>query len=297
MRIGAILPTAGPLPLELGVVAMAQAAADAGAAGLWVGDHLVLPQQTVHNYPYSPDGRLAWDPERDYLEALTTCAYIAGAVQSGCTVGTAVLVLPQRNVLQTAKEVATIDRLTGGRLQLGLGAGWNDVEMAALGYRFATRGRRFDEMLVVLRDAWQGRTSGFKGTEIDVPASLGLFPRPAHPDGPPLLVGGNSPASLRRAAQLADGWLALAAVDTWDAEQLRTGIADLRAGWDAAGRPGDPRAVLKLHCPEVALPHLARRVAETAELGFDEVAVELPWHRGIDDAAGVLDGLTSTRRP
>jgi probable F420-dependent oxidoreductase len=295
MKIGAILPTAGPLPLEVGVVPMAQAAADAGAAGLWVGDHLVLPRQTVQNYPYSSDGRLAWDPDRNYLEALTTCAYVAGAVRSDCTVGTAVLVLPQRNVLQTAKEVASLDRLTGGRLQLGVGAGWNDVEMAALGYSFTTRGKRFDEMLVVLRDAWRGRTSGFSGTEIDVPAGLGLFPRPTRPEGPPLLVGGNSAASLRRAARLADGWLALAAVDNWDAGQLQTALSDLRAGWATAERSGSPRAVLKLHCSEAELPQLSRRVAEAAALGFDEMAVELPWHRGLERAAEVLGELVAAR--
>ncbi|MFW3171603.1 TIGR03619 family F420-dependent LLM class oxidoreductase [Geodermatophilus sp. CPCC 206100] len=289
-----MLPTSGPLPLQLGVVAMGQAAADAGAAGLWVGDHLVLPRQTVDNYPYSPDGRLAWDADRDYLEALTTCAHLAGAVRSDCTVGTAVLVLPQRNVLQTAKEVVTLDRLTGGRLQLGVGAGWNDVEMAALGYRFATRGRRFDEMLTVLRDSWQGRTSGFEGTEVQVPAGLGLRPRPTRPEGPPLLVGGTSPAALRRAATLGDGWLALAAVDTWDAASLGSGMSTLRAGWAAAGRAGTPRAVLKLACPEGALPDLPRRVEEAAALGFDEVAVELPWHLGVPRAAAVLGALTAT---
>ena len=296
MRIGAVLPTAGPLPLSLGVVAMARAAADTGAAGLWVGDHLVLPRQTVQNYPYSSDGTLAWDPDRDYLEALVTCAHVAGAVPSDCTVGTAVLVLPQRNVLQTAKEVATIDRLTGGRLVLGVGAGWNDVEMAALGYSFATRGRRFDEMLLVLADAWQGTTSGFSGTELDVPAGLGLNPRPTRPGGPPTLVGGNSAASLRRAATLADGWLALAMVDAWDAGRLATGLADLRTRWDAAGRAGTPRTVLKLHCPEAELPSLGRRVAETEALGFDEVAVELPWHRGIESATAVLAELVGARR-
>jgi probable F420-dependent oxidoreductase len=293
MRIGAILPNSGPLPLRFGVAAMAQAVVDAGASGLWVSDHLVLQRQTVENYPYSPDGRLSWDAERDYLEALTTCAFLAGAVRSDCTIGTAVLVLPQRSVLQTAKEIATIDRLTGGRLQLGLGAGWNDVEMEALGYRFATRGKRFDEMLVVMRDAWRGRTSGFEGEELCVPADLVLHPRPVAPAGPPLLIGGMTRPALRRAARLGDGWMALASADEWAAERLRAAKEALHAGWAEAERRGAPRAVLKLHCTEEAVASLPRCVQEAADLGFHEVAVELPWSRGIDEAAAVLGRLVA----
>src|SRR5258705_13710749 len=146
MRIGAIVPNDGPLPLRIGLGGMAEAAERAGAESVWVSDHLLMVDGPTSRYPYSADGQQTWSNEIDYFEALACCAYMA-AVTHDCRIGTAVLVLPQRNVLELAKVAASIDQLSGGRLVLGVGAGWNAAEMEALGYDFADRGRRFDEML------------------------------------------------------------------------------------------------------------------------------------------------------
>jgi probable F420-dependent oxidoreductase len=285
MRISARLPNSGPLPRALGIERMAQTAVDAGATGLWVSDHLLMQGTLIENYPYTADGRIPWDAEEDYFEALATCAFLVGAIDSDCTIGTAVLILPQRNVLQTAKEIATIDRLSGGRLRLGLGVGWNDAEMEALGHRFATRGRRFDEMLTVLRDAWHGRTSGFKGEELHVDPDLLLNPTPVTADGPPLLIGGMSKPALRRAATLGDGWIALASVDRWDARAMTAAAENFHAAWVDADRSTAPSTVLGLHCSEAAMEQLPRRIEEAADLGFDEVIIPLQWARGLDEAA------------
>jgi probable F420-dependent oxidoreductase len=272
---------------------MARALVEAGTNGLWVNDHVVIQEEPITGYPYSADGRITWNPRDDYFEALNTCAYLAGAIDGDVTIGTAVLVLPQRHVLQTAKELATIDQLSGGRLRVGIGAGWNAPEMEALGHPFDTRGARLDEMLTVLRDAWSGRTSGFDGKTMTIPPGLLLSPRPTDPAGPPLIVGGMTAPALRRAAVAGDGWMGLAFVDKWDHGELETRLRRYRDTFAAAGRDGRPLAILKLHCTEAAVAELAGCVDQAAELGFDEVIVELPWGHGVDEVQHLLSSLVS----
>lgn len=288
MKIGAIVPNAGPVPLRLGIAEMGRAAEDAGVHSLWVSDHLVLGDEAQSDYPYSRDGRMTWAADIDYLECLAVCSHLA-AVTSRCTIGSAILILPQRNVLQVAKEAATIDRLSSGRLVLGLGAGWNRLEMEALGYDFSTRGGRFDEMIAALRNAWSGRTSHFRGEHIEIPADLFLRPTPFRPDGPPLLVGGMSGAAIRRAARLADGWMGLAFVDQWDGDRVREAAVRMTRQSEANERPA--RWVLKLHCPPHRTRELPARIEEAAALGFEEFAVEVPWALGLDEGAAVAEEL------
>lgn len=286
MRIGAIVPNSGPDALRHGVAEMAMAAEAAGASSVWVSDHLVLSEAPQSDYPYSSDGRITWNVNDDYLESLTTCAYLAAATHQ-VAIGTAVLILPQRNVLQVAKEVATLDRLSGGRFRLGVGAGWNRAEMEALGFDFERRGARFDEMIDALRECWSGTTSGFVGDYVTIPSGLALYPTPTSKKGPPLLIGGMSKAAIRRAASRGDGWLALAFVDTWDGEGLARAAADF-AVQVSQQRSSQPFRALKLHCRPESVDRLERHVAVAAELGFDEVIVELPWPRGIESATSVL---------
>ena len=287
MRIGAIIPNAGPLPGELGVAQMAQAAEGAGAAGLWVSDHLVLTRASLADYPYSKDGDMTWDAGGDYFEALSMCAYIA-AVTDTCEVGTAILILPQRNVLQTAKEASTIDVLSQGRLVLGVGAGWNRLEMESLGHSFDSRGKRMDEMIGVLRECWTGQPRGFEGEHVRIPDDLLLFPRPIRPDGPPILVGGMTAAAVNRAARLGDGWLALAFVDHWDGEGLARAAELMRSQTDESGRGVAPRWVLKVHCPPDMVDRLPLHIEEAAGLGFGDVILEAPFMHGIDAAGAVI---------
>ncbi|GAA1620165.1 LLM class F420-dependent oxidoreductase [Kribbella sancticallisti] len=295
MKISCNLPNSGAPALELGIEAMARSAERAGAHGLWVSDHIVIQGDPIDGYPYSADGRITWNASDAYLEALSTCAFLAG-VTARCVIGTAVLVLPQRNVLQTAKELATIDHLSAGRLAVGLGAGWNQVEMEVLGHRFDTRGVRLDEMITVLRDCWSGRTTGFRGAELDVPEGLLLSPVPKQENGPSLLIGGMSAPAIRRAARTGDGWLALGFVDTWTRSKMVESVAFFEAETAVAGRVRSARKVLKLHCSPAAFEQLPTRLAEAAELHFDEVIVELPWSRGVDEACGLLEFLVSSWR-
>ncbi len=287
MRVGAIVPNDGECPARLGIPRMARAAEDAGAEGVWVSDHLLLVDEPTEDYPYSADGALTWRVDVDYYEALASCVAMAMATKT-CRIGTAVLVLPQRNVLEVAKAAATIDRLSASRLALGVGAGWNRREFEALGYVYATRGKRLDEMLSVLRDCWSGRPAGFQGSEVHVPPEVVLYPRPVRPAGPPLLVGGMSAAARRRAATLGDGWLAIAFADRWDPDALRAQLEDVRSRRRDVGAEGRFEAVLKLHSGFAELDRLPELVAETRRIGFDEVIVDPPWTEGIDAAAEAI---------
>ncbi len=294
VKISAILPNSGSAPMVVGIDVMARAAEETGAHALWVSDHILLQATAIEGYPYADDGRISWNPEDAYFEALSTCAYVAG-VTTRCRIGTAVLVLPQRHVLQTAKELATIDNLSGGRLSVGIGTGWNRGEMEALGHRFETRGARLDEMITVLRDCWMGRTTRFEGAELTVPGDLLLQPTPLQSPGPPLLLGGMSRPAIRRAARSGDGWLALAFADRWDGDRLAEAGHYYQSQVDLAPRtPAAPLKVLKLHCSPTATDLLPSRLSELADLGFNEVAVELPWNEGIDEASSVLAGLVAS---
>lgn len=266
---------------------MAAAAESAGAASLWVSDHLLMVDVDQRNYPYSDDGRPTWNLDVEYYEAFVCCSLMAAATKT-CRIGTAVLVLPQRNVLEVAKVVASIDQLSGGRFVLGVGAGWNAAEMCALGYRFDRRGKRFDEMLDILRECWSGRPQEYSGSEVRVPPGVVLSPLPAQAGGPPLLVGGMSDAALRRAAMRGDGWLAIAFARSWNAADLRERMQMLREARrvSLAGRP--MQTILKLHASPAEVDALPMLVQEAAVIGFDEVAVELPWEAGTDAALAVI---------
>jgi probable F420-dependent oxidoreductase len=285
-RVGAIIPNTGPLPTRLGLDVMAKAAESAGAESLWVSDHLLMVDSEVTNYPYSADGRPTWAADLEYYEALVCCGLIAAATTT-CRVGTAVLILPQRNVLELAKVAASLDRLIGGRLALGVGAGWNEAEMEALGYSFAERGKRFDEMLDVLRDCWTGRPQEFDGRQVTVPPHVVLSPRPAQETGPPLLVGGMTDPALRRAATHGDGWLALAFASSWDAAALAERLDQVRGLRD--GRPGGEfQTLLKLHATPAEAGELPRLAREAASIGFDEIIVEAPWDDGLERACETI---------
>src|SRR3712207_1623506 len=207
MKIGVQIPNNSDKPRQLGLTKMGRLAEDAGADSLWVNDHLLMVEGGSSPYPFTPDGAIPWPMDLPWYECLTAASFLAAST-STCRIGTSVLILPQRNVLELAKTTATLDALSGGRFVLGIGVGWFAEEMEALGYRFETRGRRTDEMIEGLRRCRTGRPQPFKGKEIAVREDLIFEPRPSQPGGPPILVGGMIRAALRRAALRGDGCLA-----------------------------------------------------------------------------------------
>ena len=197
MRIGAKLPNSGPLPLELGIPSMAAALERAGFDSLWVSDHIVMPETIESRYPFAADGRATWPTDTPYIDALIALALAAAATER-VRLGTAALVLPQRNPVELAKQAASIDVASGGRLELGVGAGWLAEEFAALNVPFAKRGARMDEWIAILRECWTGRTNARSSEFYELPEGTQCLPTPR---GIPVLIGGHSPAALRRATR------------------------------------------------------------------------------------------------
>ena len=229
MKIGVHVPQWGRDATRDGVLSVARAAEAAGLDSVWVADHLVHPLRSATAYPYRDDGA-PFAAADGFLEAFTTLAAIAGATER-IALGTSVLVLPMREPLQTAKTIATLDVLSQGRVILGVGAGWWEAEFAALGAPFERRGRRLDEQIAIMRALWRDGALAHRGEfyEFD---ELACEPRPLQPGGPPIWIGGMSPAGLRRAGRLGDGWHAIGSHDPGLLEQF----AEVRRAARDAGR-------------------------------------------------------------
>ena len=274
--LGCKVPNTGDLPARPGLAPLAQLAEAAGAESLWVADHIVITRDVGSRYPYSSDGRIGWPPGLAWYEALTACTW-AAAVTASATVGTAVLVLPQREPVLVAKTAATIDALSGGRMVLGVGAGWYREEFEVLGAEYASRGRRLDEAIAVLRHLWSGTGEPFEGEFYPLPAGLECLPRPARESGIPIFVGGMTGPALRRAAELGDGWLALAHLEDADPGRLGAALERVRELRPSGLAP--LRAVARV-VGEIAVAE-AGAAAELAHAlvsaGFDEVAIDPPW--------------------
>ena len=250
MRIGAKLPNSGPRSAE--IPSEAAALERAGFDSLWVADHIVMPETIESHYPFAPDGRATWPTDTPYVDALIALA-LAAAVTTRVRLGTAALVLPQRNPVQLAKQLASIDVASGGRLELGVGAGWLAEEFAALNVPFEKRGARMDEWIAILRECWTGRTGARSSEFYDLPAGTMCLPTPGEI---PILIGGHSAAALRRAGRN-DGWLA-----QQDADQL-----------DPAALQFDGRIVLRIVGSLGREALVAKRLAEFEHV--DEVIVDV----------------------
>jgi probable F420-dependent oxidoreductase len=219
-----------------------------GFESVWGGEHVVMPSVIDSPYPYSDDGKVPAVPETPIPDPLIWLAF-AAAVAPTLRLGTCILIVPQRNPLVLAKEIATLDRLSNGRVELGLGVGWLREEFDALGVPWDRRGARNDEYVAAMRALWSGSEVEFHGEFVDFPP-VTCSPRPVQASVP-ILVGGDTPVALRRAARIADGYFP----GESDPERLGRLIAELRAVTEDHGRdpdaievnamfpfaPGDPR--------------------------------------------------------
>ncbi|MCM3885330.1 TIGR03619 family F420-dependent LLM class oxidoreductase [Frankia sp. R82] len=184
--------TAGPEA----TVRLARLAEELGYRSWWAGEHVVLPSPRV---PASP--MEATDPILDPLVHLT---YVAAATRQ-LELGTGVIILPQRNPLVLAKQVASLDVLSGGRVLLGVGAGYLEPEMTAIGVPMAGRGRRTDEYLDAMTSLWLDPLPSYEGRHVSF-RNIDAYPRPVRPHGPRVVIGGHSAAAYRRAVARGHGW-------------------------------------------------------------------------------------------
>jgi probable F420-dependent oxidoreductase len=288
MRISAKVPNTGELPAERGIAAMAAELERAGFDGLWSSDHVVMPAEITSRYPFADDGRATWRTDVPWYDAVVALSMMAAGTRR-CELNVAVLVLPLRHPVEFAKQVASVDALAGGRVGVGVGAGWLREEFEALGVPFDSRGSRLDEWIGLLRACWTGRPPAHDGRHYRLPGGVLCYPTPA--GEPPILIGGVSPAALRRAGRLGQGWVAHQAADRLDPGELRAGVAAMRRAAAEAGRAGEPlRVVLRVVGAAGRAGMVAARLPELAGAGVDEVVVDTDWDEP-DDAARTHDLL------
>jgi probable F420-dependent oxidoreductase len=284
MDIGAFVPlgafNAGPAFLRT----LGPSLEERGFESVWLPEHVVLFDDYESRYPYAPDGKFPGGAESGLLEPLTALTYIA-AVTEALRLGTGICLVPQRNPVYTAKQVADLDVLSGGRVEFGVGVGWLQEEFAAVAMPFAHRGARADDHLAVMRSLWSDDASAYEGTHYTLPECR-MYPKPAQRPHPPIHVGGESDAAMRRAARVGQGWYgfdrapddvpeALARLDPILAEEGRSRGDDFAVTVCPYGKPIDRSDVERY-----------------AELGVDRLIV-LVFAFGPDDLAPTLDALAT----
>lgn len=276
MRYGVAIPHANQFASPDAIRSMARAVEDIGFDSIWVSDHVIVPTGSSY-IPEFMD------------EPLAVLSFLAAETRH-VTIGTSVLIVPYRDPVFAAKFLSTVDYLSNGRLVVGVGAGWMQEEFQALSSPFEERGARTDEYLRVFRNLWENETSSFEGRWKKY-ENMRMFPKGgANRRGTiPIWVGGNSGPSLRRAAELGDGWHPINLTPT----DFAAGLAEYRRQCDRFGRtpgptclrhmpggrsaPGGPRPVLTGTPDEQAADLRAYQDA-----GLDEFMLSIPA-RNLDD--------------
>lgn len=213
MKIGICTEAPGPWSSGDFIRRSAQAAERAGFASMWFGDHVLLFGAYESKYPYA--GVASWakeeneapipDPRTPFIDPLIGMTWAAAATTT-LDVGTSIMILPQRNPVVLAKELACLDEISGGRVTLGVGVGWCKEEAEAIGVDWASRGKLTDEYIDVMRTLWQNDAARFNGRTISFEDAY-LYPRPKNGGKLPIMIGGDTDIALRRVARAGDGWL------------------------------------------------------------------------------------------
>lgn len=229
MLIGTTIPNTGALARGTAAVEVALHAEQVGFDSAWTVDHLILPETSTETYPYTRQPGVTLTPSWPFLDPLVTLG-AAASVTKKLLLGTGVYLLPLRHPVAVAKQAASVDLLSGGRLRFGVGLGWVREEYRVMGIAWEQRGRIFDEQIDTLRRLWRDDRPALPGRYAS-DVVFGFEPKPLQGDIP-LLIGGMNPAARQRAAARGDGWHI---IDV-EAGEVAGHIADLRADCQAAGR-------------------------------------------------------------
>lgn len=241
MKIGIVPINVGGPELAQDMVVVARHAEAAGIESLWTFEHVIVPTEYESKYPYDRSGKMGISPRAWFVDPLISLAHVAAATES-IRLGTGVNILPQANPLLFAKQTASLDQLSHGRLTLGLGIGWLAEEYQAMGTPFARRGARFDEYLAAIQKVWTGEVVEHEGELLSWHGFMS-HPTPAQKPHPPVLMGGTTTQTLRRVVKHAQGWYA----------------------------PSDSPSLLAAKLDEL------KRLAEEAERPFDSIDVTVSW--------------------
>jgi probable F420-dependent oxidoreductase len=241
MNVGVSLIVRGNDATQQNLIAMATQAEAWGFDSLWASDHLIIPPLDTSRYPGSETGQFPDSWLQRYFEPLAILNFLAGCT-SRVRLGTSVLILPMRNPIEVAKEVAGADVLSQGRILFGVGVGWFKEEFDVLKVPFHERGRRTDESLQICKTLWTQEPATFRGRYYQFQDAR-FGPKPVQHPHPPILIAGHSPAALRRAARFGDGWHPFALTP----EAFKAVVPQFHAAVKEAGRrPEDIEISLKV---------------------------------------------------
>jgi probable F420-dependent oxidoreductase len=263
MKFGIAFANTGPFTQPHEATTFARAAEAAGFESLWTVEHVVVPSDYGSAYPYSPTGKMPGADDMPIPDPLIWLTWVA-AVTERIKLATGILILPQRNPVVLAKEVATLDAMSAGRLILGIGVGWLEEEFQAIGVPFAERGKRTDEYVAAMRALWTEEKATFHGDFIDFDDCI-LRPHPAQ-GSVPIHVGGHTDIAARRAGRLGDGFFP----GKGSIDELARSFGIARAAAVDAGR--DPRAI-EMTTGAVSLggPSALDDLKALADIGVDRV--------------------------
>ena len=260
MDFGIIFANAGPSARAEHAVALAQLAEENGFDTLWTVEHVVVPAGYESQYPYSRDGRMPGGEDIPIPDPLVWLTWV-GAVTTRIKLATGVVILPQRNPVVLAKEVATLDALSGGRVVLGVGVGWLEEEFDAIGVPFAERGARTDDYVHALRALWSQAEPTYHGRFVDFERAKS-YPKPAR-GSVPIVVGGHTKAAARRAGRLGDGFFPARATP----DELTMLLDEMGRAAKDAGRDADAIEITAGGAMDV------ERVKKYADLGVQRLVI------------------------
>jgi len=284
VRLGLFVPLGSPVATPAFVETLGVEADTLGFDSLWVAEHVVLFDDHVSRYPYAPDGRFPASGEAGFLDPFGALGFLAG-VTSRIRLGTGICLVPQRNPVYVAKEVATADWLSGGRIDFGVGVGWLAEEFGAVNVPFEERGLRCRSYLEVCRRLWCDAVSSYRDRFYTLPACR-AYPKPVQQPHPPIHFGGESDAALERVADLGQGWYGFDLDPPAFAERVRR-LDELLA------KRGRVRAELVVSVSPYLRSTTADDLAAYAEAGADQVILTA-FARDPDALRARLESLADT---
>ena len=270
MKIGVFATFMSPLATPSMIRDFGQQAEGIGLDSIWMGEHVALFDKNTYGYPSSKDGRIPVPPGGGMLDVTATFGFLAAATTT-LRLGTGVALVPQRNPIYTAKEMCILDWLTDGRIDFGIGVGWNKEEVEACGYRWEDRGARCDEFLAVMRRLWTEPVVDFTGKWVKF-ETLRMDPKPIQKPHVPIIVGGYADAAFRRAVRFGAGWYGF----NLDPAKTVAMLGKLDAAFAKEGRTRGKDFEI-IVTPPMGMP--VDEMPAYAELGVDRLVVNLGSQR------------------
>ncbi len=270
MKFGTFITSVKPERIATHV----RAAEDLGFESAWIGEHLILPVTSESKYPYSPDGRFPAPADVPFHDPMLALSY-AAALTTKIRLATGIFVVPLRNAITTAKAVASLDVLSGGRVIFGVGVGWWAEEFAAVGAQFGDRALRTREYLELMKELWTNDEPSYRGKTIAI-EGVRFYPKPIQKPHPPIVVGGTSELALKRTVRYGDGWYGIAKT----LDEARRLIGRLRELERGASRAKPVEITLSLRTGQ---PLTLEDFKRLGEMGVDRALVGMPLRAFSED--------------